>query len=468
MKTLNMKKTLTVVAVLATISFSSVMQAEEFTLPVVSRPAILEEGTQRELSRAQIAELLPWAKNSKLFLTDLLENIQPLNTADKIESLVSGISSTVGESAPKHSELLMRYALNRGLVLNEILSKEMDPEAVGTQDAKLRVLKASIHLALKYYETDLAVMSAKMNAPFVSFGLDYFNFLNEINKSIFDASAQYTIQRTSLEWLQWDLYRDLNNTSYAAQIVKINNGLKTLPTRKLSDSQSISYIRQMKALSSQLKISEVMAKLERDREAAMSDAERQAIRNKREQERLREIEETARLASERAIESFRKGSPVTLQAISRTDVVIYNNTIRTISHVSDDGQVVMDAVDYRSSPTAARRTEVQKAFESYAGLSSGRAVIVDGTVRTVKYIGEAGTVVLNATSYRTSDTFVSFNSVSKAVTSFDRFNQGDQVLHQGTVRTIAYLGERGEVVLEARNYRESQTHTTYTQVSKVN
>ncbi len=254
------------IALLAALSIGNVFGGEEITLPQISKPALLEEGTQRELTITQLNELLPWAKNSKSFLVDLLENIEGLSMSDKVERLVEGISSVVEQSSSKHSELLIRYALNRGLVINEILSKESDGDAVGSIDAKYRVLKASVLMAIKYYDTDMAVLAKKSVAPFVLFGLDYYTFLTELNKSIFDASTQYQVQRTSLEWLQWDLYRDLNNASYAAQIVKINNGLKTFPNRKLTDAQSISHIRQMKGLAKQLNVTETLKKLESERE----------------------------------------------------------------------------------------------------------------------------------------------------------------------------------------------------------
>lgn len=247
---------LTTLLILSTMSFATIVKADQIIIPVISKPAVLQEGTQRELTAAQIAELLPWAKDSKVFLKDLLESTQGLSSTDKLDRLVEGMKTVVGESAPKNTELLMRYAINRGLVLNEILAKESSVETVGSIDAKVRVLVSSINMAIKYYDTDMATLSKKSPAPFVTFGMDYFNFLTELNKSIFDATAQYSIQRTSLEWLQWDLYRDLNNTGYAAQIVKINNSLKVYPAKVTSDKQAISFIRQMKGLTSQLDIND--------------------------------------------------------------------------------------------------------------------------------------------------------------------------------------------------------------------
>jgi hypothetical protein len=248
---------LTALMLLSTMTFATVAKSEEIVIPVISKPAVLQEGTQRELTVAQIAELLPWAKDSKVFLADLLDSTQGLSNTDKLDRLIEGMKYVVGESAPKNSELLMRYAINRGLVLNEILSQESSSEEVGSIDAKVRVVVSSIKMAIKYYDIDMATLSKKSSTPFVTFGLDYFNFLNELNKSIFDATAQYNIQKAALEWLQWDLYRDLNNTSYAPQILKINNAVKTLPKTKLSDKQSLTYIRQMKMVALNLNVESI-------------------------------------------------------------------------------------------------------------------------------------------------------------------------------------------------------------------
>lgn len=283
MKTSKLKTLTTTLTLIASMSFASIILADdiEVTLPVISKPAVLEEGTQRGLSEEQVAELLPWAKDSKVFLNDLLNSLQGLTSQDKVDQLVQGIKSVVGDSAPKNSELLMRYVLNRGLIINEMLTREMDADATGTVDAKIRVLIASVDMAISCYDNDLAMMSKKSSAPLAQFGNNYFNFLTELNKSVFDASAQYVIYRTALEWFQWDLYRDLNNRSFATQIVKINNSLKLYPNKRLSDAQSIAFIRQMKAVAVQVDVQTVITKMKQDEQAAIQrklDEENQIIK----------------------------------------------------------------------------------------------------------------------------------------------------------------------------------------------
>lgn len=249
-----MKKSLFILFIFSIILSNLSLHAEDIIIPIISKPSTLEEGVARKLSDSQVEELLPWAKDSKIFLVELLDSVDDLNMAGKNEKLLTGIKTVVTESTPDSSELLMRYALNRGLVIYDILNKETNKDAIGISDVKLRVLTSTINMAIKYYEIDIDALSQKSKITFADFGKDYYNFLAELNKSIFDASAQYAIQRTTLEWLQWDLYRDSNNTKYAARIVKINNALKDFPAQRLSDSQSIAFLKDMKKLAAEIKV----------------------------------------------------------------------------------------------------------------------------------------------------------------------------------------------------------------------
>lgn len=240
---------------LSMLSFTMISKAEDdVTLPVVSRPLTLEEETQGPLDEEQIANLVDWATNSKESLITLLENNKKLPIDQRSESLATGIKEVVAGSKFKQSELLMRYILNRGMVINTILTEEMDSEMIGAADVKSRILISSIELAIKYFDNDLKLLANKSTPSFAIFGVDYFNFLTEFNKSTVDASAQYAIQKTALEWLQWDLYRDVSNNLYAAPIVKINNALKIYSATKVSDSKAIALIRQMKQMTQQLDI----------------------------------------------------------------------------------------------------------------------------------------------------------------------------------------------------------------------
>jgi hypothetical protein len=256
-----MKMKLSNIAIMtATFCMMTFASADEVILPVISKPALLEEGTQRTLTQAQINELLPWAKTSKLDLVDLLEDIKDMSMKDKIDHLTKGINGVVADSRPT-SELFMRYILNRALVLQETLKKETDENAVGINDAKLRILLSSVKMALKYHDVDTKMLNNNSSMTFASFGANYFFFLQDLNKSIFDASAQFEFNKITLEWLSWDLYRDLENKSYASQIVKIHKFLKDLPSEKGRDTQALIHVRKMRDLQEKLNISALIKQI---------------------------------------------------------------------------------------------------------------------------------------------------------------------------------------------------------------
>lgn len=380
MKTFRKTNLLTVTALILAMNLSSFVSAEEVTLPVISKPSSLQEGIQRDLTAEQIAELLPWAKDSKVFLNDLLSNLQGLSSQDQLDQLVQGITSVVGESSPKNSELLMRYVLNRSLVIKDILDREVDADAVGTVDAKIRVLILSIKLAIKYYDVDFAKMSKKSSAPMAKFGMDYYDFLFDLNKSIFDASAQYNILKTSFEWFQWDLYRDLNNTAFAAQIVKINNSLKLYPVKKLSDTQSIAFVRQMKNVAAQIDVQGVINKLEQDQvnEAKRIQAEKDLIEKKIRDEKiaiekkLQEEKKIAEAAAKVVQEKERAADLVKRYGsfIEATQVFQYPNIdgIRFSSKSTADGVCLI--LGYQKSNLAPLKSSASKSNEAN--------IIVDG------------------------------------------------------------------------------------------
>ena len=226
----------------------------EVELPVdlIKVQAVLDEGTQVELSEAQVEEMLPWAQNSKVFLEDLLERVKALPLSDKFDQTVSGIKNTVLSSAPKNTELLMRYVLNRSLKVVEVIDEQVGSEKnTSTLNVQFNMLKDSIKLAIKFYKNDLSFITNRAQSDnlvaFSSFGIKYAQFLYQYTKLVFDASAQYQLMRMTLGFLQWDLYRDQNNNLYAPIIMTINHELSNNPKDlDVSDQEYLKRVRNMK------------------------------------------------------------------------------------------------------------------------------------------------------------------------------------------------------------------------------
>ena len=248
-------KTLKIILLGLIINLNTMVKADDFFLPEISAPIEnILEGIETKLTLEDIAEILPWAKNSKSRLDDLLENTEANFSKDSLERiLVSGIQKIVNSSGPKHTELLMRYVLNRAIKIHEILVNETNTKEIGVLDQRIRFLVQSIELAKYYYKSDLDFLNQGREnfrpLNFAYFGIRYSHFLGELSKSLFDASAQYQIERLNLGFLQWDLYRDLENKKYAPVINKIYNQLDVLPVESPSNDQSsVSFIRKIKKI----------------------------------------------------------------------------------------------------------------------------------------------------------------------------------------------------------------------------
>src|SRR5688572_24581940 len=102
--------------------------------------AVLNEGTQTELTLDQVNTIRPWAENSMTFMKQALQDIQGLSYLDKERLLLHAIKNVVLASAPKNSELLMRYVLNRGLKVHAILGANAVATDKHIIDVKVRVL----------------------------------------------------------------------------------------------------------------------------------------------------------------------------------------------------------------------------------------------------------------------------------------------------------------------------------------
>ena len=260
-----MKKLKTSLAFLFIIGFSSLAFGtdrilEEIPLDFLDNQRMAQlEGVERTLSPEQIKEILPWAENSQIYLEELLDEVQGLSKSEKESQLLFGIKSTILSSKPKNTELLMRYVLSRGVMLHEMLLKETNKKVAGSQNTRIRILEQSAYKALHYYESDLHLLQGKggisETISFAYFGKEYAQFILEIAKSVFDASAEYGMIKLSLEFLQWDLYRDLERKVYAPQIRKIYTTLNSLSADGgFSDQKRIKKVRQMKKLFQKLGI----------------------------------------------------------------------------------------------------------------------------------------------------------------------------------------------------------------------
>ena len=220
----------------------------------VARAADFEEGTETELSVQQLDKIKPWATNSLIQLRDLLDKVNTMTYRDAHETMVDEIKNVVLASAPKKTELLLRFILNRAMKVNDELATDSNTDAPGAVDTEVRILRLSVELAQRYYTSDIAFLdarekdSAAATLPYAAFGLEYANMLMTMDQSMFGARAQYAVARLVLGFLQVDLNRDEHlRFRYAPAIGKIHAFLTKLPERSPDNgAMALKYVRQMR------------------------------------------------------------------------------------------------------------------------------------------------------------------------------------------------------------------------------
>ncbi|MGE3608924.1 MAG: hypothetical protein AB7I27_05010 [Bacteriovoracaceae bacterium] len=210
------------------------------------------EGTSTKLSDKDIALFIPWAQSAQTMLNDALKDIENMPLEEQVKHLQETIQSVVRSSGSKNYQMLMRFALNRTLLLLQELSKEADWHSSAIQANALDLSVAGIKTALKFYESDLAFQQrvAKGNG---TFNPEYASFAKTFGASILtpidsinDASAQMRLMYKTLEMVNWDLSRDEKAQDYSDTIVDIYNALNSMDEHPSKvDQDNIKNIRKL-------------------------------------------------------------------------------------------------------------------------------------------------------------------------------------------------------------------------------
>ena len=211
----------------------------------------LEHGLEGELSAEEIADIRQWAQNSKVALQYLLEYVEGISSRDqKIVLLEERMVEIVASSSQKRNELFLRYALHRGTYISRLLNHE-GGEFHNIKIARLRALERSIHLASRFYQDDMDFLEhgedPKLNRE--SFALAWFKMVEELARSVGDASAEYHLLRFGLQRLRVDLGRSAAKGEHANNFESIDNLLKNLEVldiESLSDQQLLEQVRLIK------------------------------------------------------------------------------------------------------------------------------------------------------------------------------------------------------------------------------
>ncbi len=226
-------------------------------------PSQFDEGLEVKLSPEQISEIQPWASNSKITLEDVYHRIKKIRDPLEVKRiLLDTIQRVVLSSAPKRTELLMRYVLNRTLKISEEMENQIAQDVhPSTRNSviqeQVRILKLSIRMAIRYYVSDIEFINGQavekdkslINLPFAKFGIEYAKFLMWINESVMNARSQYNIAMMALGLLQWDLYRDdLNKMQLAPAIQKLYDFISIMPEKAPAQASDIKLVQAMRQI----------------------------------------------------------------------------------------------------------------------------------------------------------------------------------------------------------------------------
>lgn len=213
-----------------------------------------------------------YAKDIKTELKEALTVAGQVKNRSSLDQLKKVIKDIV-ISYQERSNIFVRYSLNRSIALCEILEQEDNSKETLSIGLQARILTQSLKNASFYADFDFKRYEEFELQTYAYFGADYFSLLNELSKSITDASAQYKIMIASLEFLQWDLYRELEHSKNAPVITRIHHFLSKEPKKISSDFEYISQIRIVKKFISLLPIKPYLGSVTaHEMEAIINDA----------------------------------------------------------------------------------------------------------------------------------------------------------------------------------------------------
>ncbi|MGE3608925.1 MAG: hypothetical protein AB7I27_05015 [Bacteriovoracaceae bacterium] len=210
------------------------------------------EGTSTKLSEKDIALFIPWAQSAQTMLNDALKDIENMPLEEQVKHLQATIQNVVRSSGSKNYQMLMRFALNRTLLLLQELSKEADWHSSAIQANALDLAFKGIKTALQFYESDLdfqqrvALGSGTLNPEYAYFTQFFGPLMLDSIVSINDASAQMRLMYKTLEMVNWDLSRDDQAQDYSDTIVNIYNALNSMDEHPSKvDQENIKNVRKL-------------------------------------------------------------------------------------------------------------------------------------------------------------------------------------------------------------------------------
>lgn len=203
-----------------------------------------------ELSEGLIADLRPFTDGLKRKLDRVLNTAADLDSLSAEEYLITSLRQILSKENKKYHELLALEVLERAILLHQVMMKETAQSDVHQAQVRIRLLTRAIDLVReKYFKQDQSFLNnERKDIQNAKFATDYFQYLTNLNKSIFDSSAQYRIEKLSLQFLAYDLARDEYYQSYANTIVEVNDSLIGFSSKYSNDQRYLEGLRSLRKI----------------------------------------------------------------------------------------------------------------------------------------------------------------------------------------------------------------------------
>jgi hypothetical protein len=214
----------------------------------------VDEGTKIEIQASEVADLRRWAETAKTKVDILQDDIRYLKLAEKRQALVEGIQNIIGNSNGKESDLLMVYFLRRALKIDEAVGPtQLESEL----QSVVSMLETSAQKSKDYYTDDQSYLTAigqnekpKGLKLMPIFGLEYFDYIQNLAPTFLNPKVEYKITRTALGWYGNDLNSNrnaLDRPLFSEEIIRISELLKKYPANPPVGQQELkSAIRNLK------------------------------------------------------------------------------------------------------------------------------------------------------------------------------------------------------------------------------
>jgi hypothetical protein len=206
--------------------------------------------TQLAISDTGMKELLESARDFKDVLEKGVKKITQLRLNDRLAKYVDLMNSVVVESDNATSELLMRYALNRGMAVQELFSNEKfalkaDMSREALKSLELRVLRDAVDRAIVLYAKDEKFLDILKNTKVnkeknqemksklgfdlfevskLEFERDYANYIVEITTNAPTHNGTFQL----LKYTVIQLFNGINSSLLRNQSQKLKNILRNL------------------------------------------------------------------------------------------------------------------------------------------------------------------------------------------------------------------------------------------------